>query len=79
MEIKTKYEIGDEVWTMLNNRPHCFRIAQIEVYKSPLRTFVRNVENTAVYKRSNPQHLYFLDEMCFPTKDELIKHLFNGS
>lgn len=22
MEVKTRYNIGDEVWTMLNNRPH---------------------------------------------------------
>lgn len=32
MEVKTRYNIGDEVWTMLNNRPHCFRISGIEVY-----------------------------------------------
>lgn len=46
MEVKTKYNIGDEVWTMLNNRPHCFRIAGIEVFRNSLRTFVRNVEHT---------------------------------
>lgn len=34
MEVKTKYNIGDEVWTMLNNRPHCFRIAAIEVFRT---------------------------------------------
>lgn len=28
--------------------------------------------------RNNPQHLYFLDSACFPTKEELIKNLFNG-
>lgn len=39
MEVKTKYNIGDEVWTMLNNRPHCFRIAGIEVFRNSLRTF----------------------------------------
>ena len=78
MEVKTKYNIGDEVWTMLNNRPHCFRIAGIEVFQNSLRTFVRNVEHTNTGTRNNPQHLYFLDSNCFPTKEELIKNLFNG-
>ena len=36
MEVKTRYNIGDEVWTMLNNRPHCFRISGIEVYCNSL-------------------------------------------
>lgn len=78
MEVKTKYNIGDEVWTMLNNRPHCFRIAAIEVFRNSLRTFVRNVEHTNTGTRNNPQRLYFLDSACFPTKEELIKNLFNG-
>lgn len=56
MEVKTKYNIGDEVWTMLNNRPHCFRIAGIEVFRNSLRTFVRNVEHTNTGTRNNPQH-----------------------
>lgn len=54
MEVKTKYNIGDEVWTMLNNRPHCFRIAAIEVFRNSLRTFVRNVEHTNTGTRNNP-------------------------
>lgn len=70
MEVKTRYNIGDEVWAMLNNRPHCFRISGIEVYCNSLHT------NTGT--RNNPQHLYFLDCACFPTKEELIKNLFNG-
>lgn len=78
MEVKTKYNIGDEVWTMLNNRPHCFRIAEIEVFQNSLRTFVRNVEQTNTCTRNNPQRLYFLESKCFSTKEELIKNLFNG-
>lgn len=78
MEVKTKYNIGDEVWTMLNNRPHCFRIAEIEVVQNSLRTFVRNVEQTNTCTRNNPQRLYFLDSNCFSTKEDLIKNLFNG-
>lgn len=39
---------------------------------------VRNVEHTNTGTRNNPQHLYFLDSACFPTKEELIKNLFNG-
>lgn len=79
MEVKTKYEIGDEVWTMLNNRPHCFRIVAIEVFCFPNRISVRIVENTNVCcTRNNPQHLYFAEEKCFPTKEELKNHLFNG-
>lgn len=78
MEVKTRSNIGDEVWTMLNNRPHRFRISAIEVCANSLRTFVRNVEYTNTCTRNNPQNLYFLDSACFPTKEELIKNLFNG-
>lgn len=78
MEVKTKYNIGDEVWTMLNNRPHCFRIAGIEITCNSLRAFVRNVEYAHTGARNVPQHLSFLDSACFPTKEELIKAIFNG-
>lgn len=54
------------------------RIAGIEVFRNSLRTFVRNVEHTNTGTCNNPQHLYFLDSACFPTKEELIKNLFNG-
>lgn len=31
MEIVTKFNPGDVVWTMYDNKPHQFRIAKIEV------------------------------------------------
>lgn len=35
MEIVTKFNPGDVVWTMYDNKPHQFRIAKIEVSARP--------------------------------------------
>ena len=36
MEIVTKFNPGDVVWTMYDNKPHQFRIAKMGVYTRPL-------------------------------------------
>lgn len=82
MEYKTKFEPGQTVWTMLQNKPHQFRIAGIEIYLAPKEIKVGNpseiyIETINTASRNNPQHLRFGARDCFATKEELFDHLFN--
>ena len=65
MEIKTKFALGDTVWTVANCRAASFEISAILfdgcTYYGPTR--------------------YDLTEesMCFGTKEELLKHVADGN
>lgn len=82
MDYTTKFNPGDEVWTMHQNKPHQFRVASVEITLSaPSRTEIRTrefiVEHINTAPRNNPQRLAFEARTCFATKQELIDHLFN--
>ena len=62
MTIETKYDIGQEVWVMSMNRPHCAKITGIRIEKHGL---FYNIEYL-LSKR---------EEQIFPTKEELLKSL----
>lgn len=83
MEVKTKFNPGDEVWTMHQNQPRKFRISSIEIIlhapglrlgRSYVEIYIEEYNDPN--KRMNPQHLRFRADQCFATKEELIKHLF---
>ena len=62
MKIETKYDIGQEVWVMSMNKPHCTTIISIRIGKDELLYSLK----------------YFLikkEEEIFPTKEELLKSL----
>jgi hypothetical protein len=70
MTIETKYNIGDEVWLLYNNKAVSSRIFRIEV-KVDLRLSAR-----IIYYLSGSN----IDEFCsedklFRTKEELLKSL----
>lgn len=76
MEIKTKYNIGDEVWFMNNNKPKSMKVWDIEVQ---IKTAFDGQYDYGYYIRS-----YYHDFGChnivevpnlFPTKEELLKSL----
>jgi len=82
MEYTTKFNPGDEVWTIYQNKPHQFRVACVEIKVSAhTRTEIRTreyiVEHTNTTPRNNPLRLAFDARDCFATKQELIDHLFN--
>ena len=65
MTIETKYNIGDEVWFMYRNKIFCGRICCVVAWC-----------NNLSYKVSFESGLYtFLEELIFPTKEELLKSL----
>lgn len=84
MEYSTKFNPGDEVWTMSQNKPHQFRVAAVEITlsapNSPMRgrstEILVELINTA--PRNDPHRLTFDAQACFATKQELIDHLFNS-
>lgn len=64
MTIKTKYNIGDEVWFRFCGQIESGIIASIEIY-SPCEIFYRMKVNCVA----------FMEYDLFPTKEELIKSL----
>ncbi len=85
MEYTTKFNPGDEVWTMSQNKPHQFRVASVEITLTAPNTPMRGrsteilVELIHTAQRNNPQRLTFDARECFATKQELIDHLFNST
>jgi hypothetical protein len=77
MTIETKYNIGDEVWTIVENRAQCLRIEGLAVSTSN-ETFDDSGKLISYRIRIN----YYLgdgvwvnDVDCCPTKEELLKSL----
>lgn len=69
MTIETKYNIGDEVWVLLGNRPFEVKITDIYYFAK---------ERKATYYCSNIEFAFdtaLYEEMLFPTKEELLKSL----
>lgn len=77
MTIETKYNIGDEVWVIVENRAQCLRIEGVAV-STLSETFDESGKLISYRIRIN----YYLgdgywvnDSDCFPTKEELIRSL----
>ena len=77
MTIETKYNIGDEVWCIVENRAKCLRIEGVAI-SSLAETFDESGKLTSYRIRIK----YYLgdgewvdDANCFPTKEELLKSL----
>lgn len=84
MEYTTKFNPGDEVWTIYQNKPHQFRADSVEIKLSAhTRTEIRTrefiVEHINTAPRNNPLRLAFDARYCFATKQELIDYLFNST
>lgn len=86
MEFTTKFNPGDLVWTICDNKIHSFRIARIEM---SIRPAYRNdgtlhpapmirelyVEERHTRTRNNTKAVFHNWYDCFATKEELIKTL----
>lgn len=75
MEIKTKYNIGDEVWYISNNKVNSLKITRINVLTSLIpKTIGYGCElNQCVdYCEGN---IVLPEYKLFPTKEELLKSL----
>ena len=65
MTIKTKYDIGQEVWVKVQGKPTKLKI--MGVYK-PVEQWLFIVENDEL-------HIALEERYLFPTKEELLKSL----
>lgn len=63
MEIKTKFALGDKVWTIHNFKATQIEIAAIEI----------NANGVSV--RAKDEYAAFSENNCFTTKEALVKHL----
>lgn len=64
MEYKTKFNLGDKVWTMRFDKPYSFTIGKVEIYDSP-------DQHSIVYYRGEDNKM--IKEMkCFSSKNELL-------
>lgn len=87
MTIETKYNIGDEVWVMYENKPTCLTIAAMDIglHKKQLWViYYMQPYEIDPLKMSNveyiPYNRAFYEKDVFPTKEELLKSLYsNGS
>jgi hypothetical protein len=77
MTIETKYNIGDEVWAIVENRAQCLRIESIAV-----STYAETFDESGALVSYRIRINYYLgdgvwinDVDCFPTKEELLKSL----
>lgn len=86
MEYTTKFNPGETVWTIHENKVHSFRIARIEItiipcyrndgtlHSSPtMREFLYEERHTRT--RNNPVVVRHNWYDCYPTKEELLKSL----
>ena len=80
MEIKTKYNIGDEMWTMHDNKVICFTIKGINI-KVEDKTLVEYISSEKFKQHSyfsdrlEYMPLYIKEEKVFLTREELLKSL----
>ena len=77
MTIETKYNIGDEVWTIFRNKIQCKAINNIRAFGN-LR--ITDECGKIVDVRIKIEYCFLNDEWvseesCFPTKEELLKSL----
>lgn len=82
MDIKTKYDIGDKVYAMHNNKVVSFTIDEIEVMfysKKPQLVKYYSKERYEEYSFSsgyNESHRWYkYEDSLFPSKEELLNSL----
>ena len=71
MTIETKYNIGDEVWVLINSKPEEFIITGIKY------TLNKHYKGCDYYIKSSDCDFetLFPEELLFRTKEELLKSL----
>lgn len=75
MTIETKYNIGDEVWFIKDNKVQSLKITQLNVLMCLLpKRDGSGCEITQVVDYSD-RRTVLVEYECFPTKEELLKSL----
>lgn len=66
MEIKTKFNLGDKVWTIYNCMTTEIEVAAL------------TIDVDGVWIRSKADYSAFHEDNCFPTKEALINHVLDN-
>ena len=66
MRLETKYNVGDKIWAMCNNRPNMYEILRITVTCD-------SIDKNISYRTNDGK--YFSEEGIFSSKEELLKSL----
>ena len=75
MEIKTKYDIGDEVWIEFANSPTQGIIKRIDISARVEYKNIISIQNISYDIRVGNCIFTFYEHGIFPTKEELLKSL----
>lgn len=76
MTIETKYDIGDKVWFMWNNKPTAMRIGHIEAYCGYCyNDYASEIIGKKIVYIEEYGEYRMPESDLFPTKEELIKSL----
>jgi len=67
MEIKTKFNIGDKTWTLIDGKAKETVVDSIHIYNDGVSYAVKDAD-----RRGYIQHQ---EAQCFKTKDELIEYI----
>ena len=81
MTIETKYNIGDKLWTLDDNKVTCFTVSKIDTFTT-VDSVAATVEGTVIGQKISKPIMYggsntgmHYESECFPTKEELINSL----
>ena len=66
MKLETKYNVGDKIWAMYNNRPNIYEVLRITVSCD-------DIDKNISYRTNDGK--YFSEEDIFSSKEELLKSL----
>lgn len=73
MERETKFNIGDNVWFMFNNKIHNANIIKISCVKFISPVDYKSIIETEKYQLENSN--WYISKEIFNTKEELINSL----
>lgn len=74
MNVTTQYDIGDEVWTMFDNKPLSARILSIQI---AINTRLDNTPSVTItyYLGGNSELSRLKPSQIFPTRETLVASL----
>lgn len=70
MEIRTKFAVGDSVWSILNGRAHGFEIKGIIISK--------DVNGYTIVNYTDEKYNTYSERQCFLAKEELRDYFMGG-
>lgn len=74
MEIKTKFNIGDQVWWIKNGTPQTGKIVSLHTHVYNMSDLYISTEYD-VWVESWASRIEILERLLFSTKEELLKSL----